>query len=542
MRPRTLLTRRLSRRPTGSALAGYARHALLFLAVLMGLLGAGDQRSRLLLALVGGLALCALLPWRDRRVRLALIAAEVVAATVGIVAADVLTGPLLLCLPASSLAAATLLGPPGAVAVVGLAAAVTVGVQVLHPGPTQYSGTLAQWLLVALAIGLLGGRLGQLSGQPESTGQEQYVAAYRLLAQLRAVTDRLPGSFDPGSVARTLLEQCIQAVGCEHGSVLLHVGGDELVALALHGYQRVPWRVSLNEGGPVQRAWLSGAPALDRRQADPDGGRRGSALLVLPMSVNEQRVGVAVLESRSLSAFPSDEVALLSRIVADFALPLETAALFDELRAGAAVEERARLAREMHDGIAQDLAYLGYQLDALTAMLGRAGEVGGADAARQLRRRMTELIGDLRVSMTDLRSSVGPGRGLGAALSEYARAVGTSTSMTVNLSLTEGSSRLPADTEVQLLRIAHEAISQARRRPGTANLWVTLVTDPPSATLVIEDDGHLRSPVPADSSAIDTEPMNLMYERARRIGADFLAEHRTPHGVRVSVTVRGGQR
>jgi signal transduction histidine kinase len=41
------------------------------------------------------------------------------------------------------------------------------------------------------------------------------------------------------------------------------------------------------------------------------------------------------------------------------ALPLETAALFDELRIAAATEERSRLAREMHDGIAQDLAFLG---------------------------------------------------------------------------------------------------------------------------------------------------------------------------------------
>jgi signal transduction histidine kinase len=53
------------------------------------------------------------------------------------------------------------------------------------------------------------------------------------------------------------------------------------------------------------------------------------------------------------------------------ALPLETAALFDELRIAAATEERSRLAREMHDGIAQDLAFLGYQLDALTSVLKR---------------------------------------------------------------------------------------------------------------------------------------------------------------------------
>ena len=96
--------------------------------------------------------------------------------------------------------------------------------------------------------------------------------------------------------------------------------------------------------------------------------RAGSTLVVLPIVVGDSRVGVVALEWRSATG-SSPELLPAARASSSqrHALPLETAALFDELRIAAATEERSRLAREMHDGIAQDLAFLGYQLDALTA-------------------------------------------------------------------------------------------------------------------------------------------------------------------------------
>ncbi len=258
-------------------------------------------------------------------------------------------------------------------------------------------------------------------------------------------------------------------------------------------------------------------------------------MLVLPIVVGDSRVGVVALEWRSVDGYSCELLPALVEVVERHALPLETAALFDELRIAAATEERSRLAREMHDGIAQDLAFLGYQLDALTAVLRRTGSEEGVAQARALRAQMTSLISDLRLSISDLRSSVGPGRGLGAALSEYARSAGTSSGIRVHLSLKEGSTRLPADAEVQLLRIAHEAVGRARRRPGTANLFVTLEVDPPSANLVIEDD----APNTEETVTAGTSADRAMHERAVKLGARFSAEHGVPTGTRICVTLGG---
>ncbi len=518
-----------------SPIASSVRLALLLLAALLATPDAAAEGATLpYLGVVLVLALVGTTVPDARRLKLVLLLGEALVASLGVAVTGQPALPLLVCLSASALGAGLAAGYVGAVVTTGLAAAVLLVGRLAHgseSGAAALSSASAQWTVFALAASLLAGRIHALGTLPK-TPEDRYAEAHRLLEQLRAVTRGLPGSLDPGLVARDLMEQCVELTGCEHGAVLLNVGGDQLVPLALHGYQRVPWRASLAEDGPIQRAWLSGAPVLDRRE--PGRGRAGSSLFILPMTVERHRVGVVALEARTLDAFDAPEPGLLS-LVERSALPLETAALFDELRINAAQEERARLAREMHDGIAQDLAFLGYELDALAALQRKAPEQA-VDETRRLRKHITGLMSDLRLSISDLRSSVGPGRGLGAALSEYARSAGTSSGITVHMTLAEGSTRLPADAEVQLLRIAHDAVGRARRQPGTRNLWVELEVDPPNARLVVEDDAPDTS-----EAGVQRNGSHEMEERAARLGARFRSERRVPTGNRVSVTLGESQ-
>ncbi len=105
-------------------------------------------------------------------------------------------------------------------------------------------------------------------------------------------------------------------------------------------------------------------------------------------------------------------------LVDDAALRIDTALLFSEVRALATAEERRRLAREIHDGIAQEIASLGYLVDDLAA--GTEDE-HVATELRHLREELTRVVTELRLSIFDLRSDVQPATGLGAALSDYVR-------------------------------------------------------------------------------------------------------------------------
>jgi signal transduction histidine kinase len=82
------------------------------------------------------------------------------------------------------------------------------------------------------------------------------------------------------------------------------------------------------------------------------------------------------------------------------------------------------------------------------------------------------------------------------------------------MSLDESTARLPAAIEAELLRIAQEAITNARKHAAARNLWVDCWTDPPRASLTIRDDGRGISGRRDDSYGI-----SIMRERAQRIDA-----------------------
>jgi signal transduction histidine kinase len=306
--------------------------------------------------------------------------------------------------------------------------------------------------------------------------------------------------------------------------------GGALVPLAVHGTRRVPWRTPLTEPGPLQRAWQTQQPVVDRRPTDKHGRRRGNALAVFPLASGSGPFGLLILESLEPEAFPDSVLAAVVDRVRETTLRLETALLFSEVRASASMEERDRLAREMHDGVAQDLAFLGYRLDELRGQAAKVDEQL-ASAVADLRSEVTELIANLRLSITDLKTSVSADRGLGSALSSYVRAVGSGQQLTVHLSLQESPFRLPADQEVALFRVA-QAVAQDVRRSGRAgNLWVTLSVDPPSARLLVEHDGPIGQGSP--------NGLGLVSDDLTRVGGRLEVRDRRGGGVRVEAVLEG---
>ena len=118
----------------------------------------------------------------------------------------------------------------------------------------------------------------------------------------------------------------------------------------------------------------------------------------------------------------------------DDALRLESAVLFGDVRAVATVEERRRLAREIHDGIAQEIASLGYLVDDLARdECSHNHQPGLVD----LRDELTRVVTELRLSIFDLRSGVSTNAGLGSVLADYVREIGKGSGMAVHTSLEE---------------------------------------------------------------------------------------------------------
>lgn len=410
----------------------------------------------------------------------------------------------------------------------GAAAVLLLGVQV--PGAqagTDYPDAVVQWVLLSLALGLVATwarRLTWVSDQDD----HQYAEVRQLLEQLRSATRHLPGGLDAPSGADVLLDRCAGIASTSRSAVLVQSTPGALVPLAVRGTRRVPWRNPLDHDGPLREAWEKRRPVLDIRAPDRAGRRRGSALAVLPLMAGGTTFGLVVLESFQLDGFDSAILDALSEVVNETSLRLETGLLFEEVRLVASVQERDRLARDMHDGVAQELASLGYRLDDLRRQAAKVDPALGAQVG-EIRTGLTELISDIRLSITDLRTTVSPGRGLGAALSTYLRAVCSGKEVVLNLSLQETGFRLPAEQEVVLFNAAQAFAQEVRRSPDVRELSVSLLVDPPSARLTMSCDGpgtHVDLGGVSDSLA--------------RLGAKVTISEGTPDGPRLDIRFLGG--
>jgi signal transduction histidine kinase len=508
------------------------------LVVLCSLLTAARGDGRAVAWLVAFVSVTVVLQLRPFRGRALLVASagESVLAAVAIASTGGSISPLLPYLLVPAFQGGTEGGIPGAVVGPSTATAVFIVARLAVDGSDttrEYTVAAAEWVLLAIAVGLIAvwARRLRLTAAP-APADDSYVAAYRLLSQLRTVARQLSAGLDAAALAHSLLHQLRERVPYDRAAVLVRGSGERLMPLVHVSPDPVSWEAGLADDSPFAEAWMSQQPQLRARALTP-GVTTPASAVVLPLRIGLRTFGLVAMERVGGAAIHNSQIAPLQNIADEVALRLETALLFNELREIATVEERRRIAREIHDGIAQELASWGYLIDGMLAQ-SRGSSI--ADDLANLRRELTRIISEIRLSIFDLRSEVDQYGGLGAALSEYVRSVGTSSRLTVHLSLDEGPARLPVDVEAELLRIAQEAITNARKHANAENLWVNCLVDPPRAQLRVEDDG-----VGLQKGREDSFGIEIMRERAARLRARLEITPRDPRGTVVQVDV-GDQR
>ena len=210
---------------------------------------------------------------------------------------------------------------------------------------------------------------------------------------------------------------------------------------------------------------------------------------------------------------------------------LDTALLFAAFRDAATVEERRRLAREMHDGVAQEMASLGYLVDDLMA---ESDSPELTMRLQVLRERLSSVVGEVRASVRTLRTSVGENESLGTAIGSLARHLSGGSGVPIQVTLDESTQRLRPDVEAELLRITQEAMNNAVRHSEATLIEVQCTVAPPLAEITIADDGRGILGRREDSHGLE-----IMAERARLVEARFTVQRREPRGTVISVVLEG---
>jgi len=259
-------------------------------------------------------------------------------------------------------------------------------------------------------------------------------------------------------------------------------------------------------------------------------------LVGLPLETSEGALG-ALAAVTPRSAAIDDRTRGLLRAVADqVGLALRTAQLSDEGRELAVLAERTRLAREIHDTLAQQLTAIVIQLEAAEAFVerdqGRAGSV--VVAARDLAR---SALQEARRSVWNLRPAPLEETGLVAALTHEAqRWQGrTGIATTVRTQPSRSPLALRPQAEVALFRIVQEALNNVAHHSGARRVEVSIEERDGWLEVTVGDDGQGFDPA---SSRPDRFGLVGMSERARLAGAELEVESRLGGGTRVTARMR----
>ena len=370
----------------------------------------------------------------------------------------------------------------------------------------------AVWITVLVATGLIGGWVRRLTTRETTYSDRAYEEAFRLLSELQDVARNLSLGLDPATLAAGLLDDVTALTPRSRRTVLARSGDGRLSPLAGDPRPGASEQASTSES-----AWATGNPVIVAAVA----GQHHA----FPVRMGDRVVAVLEIEGPPL---PEHGRAHVEAAVADVGPKLAAALVFDDVRQLATVDERLRLAREIHDGIAQELASVGYMLDDLAARVAS----DAASEVQTMRDHVRRVTGELRLSIFDLRAGVDDSIGLGTALSEHVQRVGAQSELVVHTVLDEHGHRLPAGTEVEMLRIAQEAVTNVRKHAQAGNMWVECTVDAPRAWIRIADDGVGMQPARPQSMGL-----RGMRERAQRIGGDLQVGERPGGGTVVEISV-----
>lgn len=363
--------------------------------------------------------------------------------------------------------------------------------------------TPAMWAPMLVAVTLVAAWSRRVIGTAAPSSEPAYADAHRLLSELHVVARQLSLGLEPQTLAAALAQEITAVVSGAQATVLVRSPGGRFVPLV--GLTPTPFAESV-----LLDAWL--AADLVRRS------RSGLTVAALPVLMGERVVAVVVLTGAS--GLDDDQIVECRKLVSQAGTRLASALLFDDVRRLATDDERLRLAREIHDGIAQDLASVGYLVDDIAT----DAPPDVAHRLADLREHLTGLVSELRLSIFDLRAGVDESVGLARTLGDYVQRVGTQSGLVVHVSTDESPHRLPIATEVEILRIVQEAVTNVRRHAEAKSLSLSVVVEPPFARVTVTDDGRGLQPGRPDSMGITG-----MRERARRIGAHLRVEP-TPEG------------
>ncbi len=259
------------------------------------------------------------------------------------------------------------------------------------------------------------------------------------------------------------------------------------------------------------------------------------AAAIVPLLLDDQVIGgmwVGRLERQPLSA---GDVSGLEHLADQAVIAIQHGLMAAQMQSVAVTQERSRIAREMHDGLAQILAYLSLELQRLEALAGQADTGELAAALRLALERVRAAQADVRENIASLRTTLAGEMRLLPALQQYLDEYGIQTGIEATLAVdVPGNPKLSPLAEVQLVRVIQEALTNVRKHAHARAVRVQIGQSDHTLQVQVIDDGcgFAQAGSPAGHFGLQT-----MRERVQGIGGQLQVESQPGAGTRVQMSV-----
>jgi len=347
-----------------------------------------------------------------------------------------------------------------------------------------------------------------------------------------------------------LLQEIVDLIRETFGYDLITVGlleGEELVFKAGTKTNWPEDRFSpppVTVGGHGITAWVAehGEPLLvndvasDPRYLVWPAAAETRAELAVPVRTADAVIGVLNVESDVPGAFDESDLQVLQLLANQAAVAIDNARNYERAQQAAVLEERARLARELHDAVTQTLFSASLIAEALPP-LWESDEHEGRDLLMTLRQLSRGALAEMRTLLMELRPSALAEASLDDLLLQLAEAVTGRSGIPVEV-VVLGRCELPPAVHSALYRIAQEALNNVVKHAQAQGVTVTLTCaeletgGSERVKLQVADDGRGFDPslVPPESLGLD-----IMQERCEAIGASLAIETELGCGTTISV-------
>ena len=290
----------------------------------------------------------------------------------------------------------------------------------------------------------------------------------------------------------------------------------------------VPYRTPDITADPRFRGWW------------PSTHPRMRSFLGVPMVFRGDVIAAFYLTDKlAAPAFGQEDEDVVVALAAHAAVLIEHARLYEQSRELSVLDERNRLARELHDSMTQTLFSLRLVVET-AASLATRDPTGAADQLDIARGLIEAAFAELRALIVELRPPALEADGLVGTLRKHLEVVGRAHGLDVDV-VQQGEADLPPDTEREVFRVAQEAVTNAVRHAKASSISVAVDASPNRLALTVRDDGVGFDPA---ARAVRSRRLGLtsMRERAHALGGGLVVESTPGGGTTVRLEVPLGRR